>query len=659
MSQLPEKASEKTDRIEGQAPLIEIGQWYWLKLSKAETGNKAAEYLTCVTHVGSNYIRLDTVGERSYYRIHENEFSKKARREMDPESVIKGRVAFHENEVREKLTEIKEVTARLGLVPQQSTASPGAGSQELSVLQGTPDFKEYKKSLIQAQEKKLPELFEQVEKAHEEVATWTLARTLPMKALSGTLEGAIEMIKDRVFNISLYAGLTEEIEQLLDGVPSAASEKLRLFQRMCYMDEESLFHYEHGGMEYRDIGDFDRWMKRKENVERYLPFPKSMVAFQVRRNRKAREWDGSLAGAFVIARLQKLDECTFMYIRNGEKLFRMNCEQDFGEYLFPSKSQIDLTEPMMAKDDISSFSDIITKRDYDEEVRKYRASIVQAKVDHRRWRVEHKKQLRNGKLKAWGSPHHSLAHSDPKGLGPWHDYVPFNKTSVYFDDIAAEVEKQIKYYNRIILILQGLFDRSEVLHPHPPVKLWTPAGVETAVELIYDGASAINYGPAPDFEAYRAGLNSMLKAGSYTIGQEEEWQVREARIYNSRSRWGTKSVEHHEPFGDPGPGYIAPAEKWSGRHGEAVYRWTRERRSYGSYWYGRDKDKAIPCAITVPEAKLFNVSAYKPGDFRKFYQDPRTRRNYLQWAELLLESEEWHAGNLNQNGKLKKKETDQ
>ncbi len=650
----PLKPSETpSERIEGTGQLIEIGQWYWLKVSREESG-KQQELFTCVTHVGSNYIRLETVDGHHYYRIHENEFAKKTRRELDPESVIRGRVAFYEDKVREKLGEIKEVTARLGLAPQ-SAAAPKAGSMELSVLQGTPDFKQYKKDLIKAKDKQLPELFKEVEKAHEEVATWTLARTLPMKALSGCLEDAIEVIQDRVFNISLYAGLTEDVEQLLDGEPATVDEKLRLFQRLCYMDEESLAHYEHGGMEYHDIGDFDAWMVKKDNVDRYLPYPKSMVAFRVRRDKKYREWDGSLSAAFVIARLEKLDECTFMYIRNGGRLYRLNCDQDFGEYLFPSKHQIDLTEPMMAKEHISSFSDIITKRDYDEEVRKWRASIPMAKEAHRQWTKENKKDLKSGKKKAWMSPHHDRANRDPKGFGPMEDYVPFNKTSVYFDDIAKEVEKQIKYYNRIVLIIQGLFDRSEVLHPHAPAKLWTPAGMEAAIELVYDGASALNYGPTPDFEAYRNGLNQQLKRGSYTIGQEEAWQTREAQIYNSRRAWGGKDVEHHEPYGDPGPGYIAQVEEWSGRKRAAGYRWTRERRSYGSYRYGRDNEKQIPCRLTVPEDKLFNVSAYKPGDFKKFYQDPRTRRDYLQWAELLLEAEEWHAGNVGPDGKLKKK----
>jgi hypothetical protein len=43
---------------------------------------------------------------------------------------------------------------------------------------------------------------------------------------------------------------------------------------------------------------------------------------------------------------------------------------------------------------------------------------------------------------------------------------------------------------------------------------------------------------------------------------------------------------------------------------------------------------------------MFNISGYKLGDFKHFFNDPRTRRDYLKWAHLLLTAEEYHAGSL-------------
>ena len=59
--------------------------------------------------------------------------------------------------------------------------------------------------------------------------------------------------------------------------------------------------------------------------------------------------------------------------------------------------------------------------------------------------------------------------------------------------------------------------------------------------------------------------------------------------------------------------------------------------------------------MTVPASKLFNISAYKPGDYKVFFADLRTRSNYMVWVEMLLAAEEYHAGNLDLNlSKVKK-----
>jgi hypothetical protein len=563
---------------------------------------------------------------------------------MDPESVIRSRMKLYQDTVEHKLGEIKAITARLGLDPGTAPAAP-VESRELSTFNAMPDMKKYKKSLIQAKEKSLPKLFEEVKEAHENLATWMTARTIPMKAMSEGLEGAIEKIDDRVFNVSLYAGLTEDTEMIADGEPAGIAEKLHLFQRMHFMDEECLVNYKHGGMECKNIREFDRWLAKPENLDRILPHPRSMVAFRVRRNKKDREWDGSLATAFINIRLEALDKLTFMYIRNGAKLYRMNCDLDFGEHLFPSAHQIDLTEPMMAKPDIHSFQDIITRREYDSRVREWEEGVRQAQE----WEKAHKDEDR---MKRRSNPfdHFTWGSHDPR-----REFEPFNKDSVYYDDMEAEVAKQVKYYNRIAVILQGLFDRSEVLHPHPPAKLWVPGGMEALVKLVYDGAGALHYKEPPDFAAYREKVNESLGKGSFTIGQEDAWELREARIEANRWNGRGKTPDRVRPYGDPGPGYVGQIVEWQARKGKAIFRWTRERRSYGSYWDYRDPNKPIPCTITVSREQLFCVSSYKIGDFKQFYQDPRTRAKYLQWAPLLIAAEEWHAGNLKADGELKEK----
>jgi hypothetical protein len=167
-----------------------------------------------------------------------------------------------------------------------------------------------------------------------------------------------------------------------------------------------------------------------------------------------------------------------------------------------------------------------------------------------------------------------------------------------------------------------------------------PDGFEAGIRLIYDDSRAMTSGDAPDFEAYRARLNSELETGSITVGQEDFWERREADKENARQRADYRNkypshYVHYKPSGDPGPGGLAIVDRYSKKG--CTYRWNR--------WSERAQG-ITASSVTVPPSALLNVSAYEPGDFRQFYADPRTRADYVQWAPLLLAAEEYWAGNL-------------
>jgi len=621
---------DEAQRIHNPGDLIQIGQWYWVK----EEGEKASVFY-CVVAIGSNFVELEGPGDikDSLYhtRIHLDHFDETCKLEKNPEAVIRGRVEMHQGEVRHKLAEIRKVTERLGVSPQ-TTSEPRKeeATRALSVLSGEVDIKKYKRNLIRAKDKELPKLFEEVKKANEAVASWMQAQTLPMKGMVNGMQGIIGEINDRVFNVSIYAGLAEEVKQITEGAPAGAGERLRIFQRLLYMDEECLLGYQHGGLDFRKISQFDEWLAKPGNLNRALPFPKSMVAFRVRREEKERDWGGSLSQLLINIQLGELDKATFLYIRNGERLYRMNCDLDFGELIFPSKDEFNIDEPMMAKMFCSRVEEVITKRAYDD--------IVAKQKELKRLNGEWEKA--NPK-KSWIERPHS---------DDWfHDsYQPFNKSSVYYDDIKKTVDDRIKYYNRIALIVQGLYDRSEILHPHPPVHLWRQGGFEAAVELIADGAMVLNYKEAPSFEVYQAMKNKSLKVGAVTIGQEDCFEVREANKENRRldNSWRNRSTYRHTrftPYGNPGPGYLAKINAWNRKSRKATYRWTRERQV--ETW-NHPYQSLINASIEVPATRLFNVDSYIPGEYKIFFLDPRTRAQYLKWAPMLLAAEEYHAGNL-------------
>jgi hypothetical protein len=301
----------------------EIGQFYWVistasssrdvdddddvelparrKLRKGDT----YEWLGCVMEKGSNFVELHSqpgeYGSTSTIRVHVEEFEERLRFEPNADDYIQRKIGQYQNEVRHLLGQVREVTARLGVVPQQKIAehSVGDGQNALAVISTKVDTDKYKNQLVKAKDETLPELFKKIETANKRLAGWMIAPSLPIKATIGPMKESIKQVEDRIYTIELYAGLTEEAVQVCDGDPAPMGEKLRVMQRRLYMDEECLANYTAGGMDIQDVREFDEWISLPENRDRLLPFPRTLVAFRVRRTDKEREDGGKFYNVFV------------------------------------------------------------------------------------------------------------------------------------------------------------------------------------------------------------------------------------------------------------------------------------------------------------------------------------------------------------------------
>jgi len=600
-----------------------VGKWYW-RLLLDENG-KSYRKLVCVTAIGSNYVEVETPG-RSSWRIHDDHFHLACTYEPNAALHIQSKVAEHTQRAVALMEEVKALAARLAIPAGLALAPATQETQALAVHGQSEDPKKYKKALVRARDKTFPELFKQIEKANEKIARWTGASLLPLKAQAGSLKKAMGAIENRIFNVELYAGLVEKLVEIKQGEPAGVEEKVHLFQRRAYMDEECLAEYETGGMTLESIGAFDAWLSRPEHLERLLPYPRTILAFQVRRFEKAREWSGSVEDLIQLWHEAQTDKLTYLYIRNGEQLFRLSTEIEFGEKLFPDMARHTLEGKLYAEMFADNVQKIIGQNEYESLLEAERAE------DERLSKLPDEDQFfaRRG---SWSRVEE--------------EYKPFDVSNVYYDDIAKFIRDQEDHHNRLVLILQGLLDRSPCLHPHPAWTLWSPKSFSEALELIYDDSRALVAGDKPDFEAYQKALNASLRAGSVCVGQMDFWLRQEAAKENeredrrSRSGYSAYRRTHFHPYGNPGPGAIAKATRVS-RDKSCTFQWKRPKASEN---WRSDAPATVGCALSVPSNRLLNVAAYRPGDFKRFFADPRTRAEYLKWAPLLLEAEECWAGN--------------
>jgi hypothetical protein len=567
------------------------------------------------------------VENKATQRIHNDNFWTCCEFVEDAAALLQANADRCKRELNGLLEDVKQLTSKLGVSPSLALNGSEAGATSLALSSSVPAA-EYKTALVKAKEETLPEIFKQIQNKSAEFGMWLSAQVIPMKAEAGKLKPVIERVEDRIFSVELYAGLCESVEQIKDGEPAALTEPVHLFQRRLYMDEECLANYETGGMEFKNLRAFERWLCRKDNLERVLPFPRTVVAFRVRHHDKEREIAG-FSDFIKMMNDKPLDKLTFLYIRNGKQVYRLSTEIDFGEKLFP-----DVDHPVLRAGEgilyakLSSFGngpEIIGEVEYQAMV----DSETEAMKEYERLVAEEKKKQKDKREHIW-SPSSTQSHY----------YEPFTKDNVHYDDIAKRIRDEMEKHNRVVLVLQGLLDRSPALHPHPQWRLFEAGGFAQGLRLHRDLDRVLSPGDKPDFEAYRARLNASIGHGTITIGQEDAWERFEARKEGAKrdNSYRFNRSEYRpskwRPEGDPGPGRFARVVRLD-KQGCVHFRWQKERKGDGP---------PVGRKYGCKTSRVLNVDAYQPGDYKQFYTDPRTREEYLRWAPLLLAAEEYHAG---------------
>ncbi len=647
-----------------ERPDPEVGQWFWVKdddqgdylegLSPIGAPGPEPMWFGCISKIGSNFVELRSPDHKyghSTIRVLLEHVDRDLIFEPNHTQIIAQTLAHFQKKANDHLAEVKQITSRLGVSPRVGiTNLQEESGTSLVVLSETPDPDAYKNQLVKAHEEDLPDLFEKIRHANEAVASWMAAEMIPLIAESKGLQKVLGQIEKRIFNVSLYAGLTEQVSQIRDGDPAHYDEKICLMQRMLFMDEECLVNYQAGGMSFNDISQFDQWLSEEENLNQCLPFPRCVALFRVRRNVK--DYNSLDDGrrepldAFIKFHLEAADRLTFMYLRNGDQLYRLSSELEFGLKMFPDKDANDFSKPMVVRMNGDSVKKFKTRSSWEVLLEEAKAEYEKNKALSEQWEKDNPDT-------SWVHNPYGGGVGRAKGASRYEglkEYQPFDSSHPYFDEASAELSETIEQFNRIALILQGILDRSPIMHPHPPVKSWLPEDFERTFELIYDGSNVIPNGEPPDFEKYRAQLNATADANSIFIGQEDYWAEQEAiKECDRRDRdWRDRSnyrPRRYRPYGNPGPADPGPCDQFKPRACKAKFSWQRQRMRWQRY----GDNAPVTATITVPLDRLFNVSAYKAGDFKRFYQDHRTRADYLKWAPYLLAAEDYVNGKANKD----------
>ena len=572
----------RVTRIEND-DTINAGDWYWINLNDDEDFDEErmgpeyiidAEgwYLMCVAHVGSNFVTVSTCDDNGTHdwNIHIDNWFISVRKEPDWKTFVKGRVDQAAIGIQTNIQLLSDKAAALHLQAENAPRPKNESEQSFlpSTVVKSPDI--YKHALVKARDNEFPRITKEIQCQNVDLAIQTRNMFLPDVVKMEQLQKVLGTVKDRLFTIELYVGFQEQVKQIKEGKPAAIEEPIAIRQLLLYMDEETLFDYKSGGMDFGTLERFDKWIVKKKNLCRILPERRGIVAMQVRRHDKDYGPCKTISDAWVAFLKNQENNRSYLLIRNGDNVYRIATDLEFKPRLIPLNDE--LNKPLTREDRSYNFE----KHDYDEE-----SEVIT--VDDMR-----------------------------------------------YDDYVLKRMTKIKRYNRIILIIQGLIDRTQIFDPMPKVSLSSGATLDTWVRAIRDEEGL----PAPSvsIDEYRNQLNKSLRKGKVAV----ICAAQRAESYGGKS-WESAWPALFEIQSMKSDG---SAVKVSFPHvySDRSYQWGR----YSDREPGELSGKTSHCY--VPIEYVMNATDYNLDDYKMFLCDRAAHGEYLKWAKYLITAEDYKRG---------------
>lgn len=284
----------------------------------------------------------------------------------------------------------------------------------------------------------------------------------------------IDRIREVCWAISVYLGRNSQVELILKGQPAGPEEKIKIRQLILNMDEECAAMALKGGMDCRTIKEFDEWLKVPKHLNQILPENRGIVGMRIRKTEK------EYGDPILNAQLNLENNACCLVIRNGENVWRVWSDINFGYNLYPMKKE---------------FEDLFTEEQYNGQTGKHERTAIRP------------------------------------GSHKW-------------EELSKKEGTSKRHYYRVLLLIQGLLDRTKIFHPltgeGKRVNICDRKESSEIVEFIADAESeTILSDGRKRFEEWLREVNAQTEVGSRIVGEFNNYNINDNEERRTSGRWGT------------------------------------------------------------------------------------------------------------------------
>ena len=311
---------------------IQIGNWYLLDTSDESlfytaqhdwTNNeiKVGEHgvLVCADRFESNLVVLRS--NACEYRVLTKNMDSVLKDVDDLDALM-----MVEEALASKRVVIVQLQQQMKTLIQSLTPDKSNVSSSTDVMIATKDALVAKTTeLKNVHSKQMDKIGEEIKSNVSHLSIIARYITLPASVNMNQIAEGREIIDEKIHDISIYGGLYEEENILSEGYSARDEQPIHIYQDLKFMDVECVDFYIKGGIDYRNIGKFDKWLAEPKNRNRVLPHPKSIVAIKNRKYKKGSGWSND-------------PNETYLYMRNGDNIKRLKTAVDIKDTLLATEN---------------------------------------------------------------------------------------------------------------------------------------------------------------------------------------------------------------------------------------------------------------------------------------------------------------------------------